>query len=129
MMPPRQADRAFGLTMAGALTILSGIVWFLTDSIPDGLLIAAAVFLATGLLIPALLLPLNRLWRTFSMRLGIISNFLILGSFFFLVVFPTGLILRFYRRDPMRRKVAIQAATYWAPVDRQTNAETLGDMF
>ena len=129
MTPPRQTDRAFGLTMAGALTVLAAIVWYLTGNRPDGLLIAAALFLACALLIPGLLLPLNRLWRNFAIRLGTISNFLILGVFFFLVVFPTGLILRLIGRDPLHRNVDKKSATYWTPVDRQTNAETLGDLF
>ena len=129
MTPPRQTDRAFGLTMAGALAVLSGIVWYAGGQRPTILPIAAAGFLVVALALPGLLLPLNRLWRALGMRLSKVSNLLILGTFFFLVLVPTGFIIRLVGRDPLRRNREPEAKSYWSPVDRQTDADTLADMF
>lgn len=129
MTPPRQTDRAFGLTMAGALAVIAGIVWYVGGSPPTVLPGIAIGFLVIALAAPGLLLPLNRLWQAFAARLSRISNLLILGAFFFLVVMPTGFIIRLVGRDPLRRRREPAAKSYWTPVDRQTDANTLADMF
>ncbi len=129
MTPPRQTDRAFGLTMAGALAVLSGIVWYASGQLPTVLSIVATGFLISALATPGLLLPLNRLWQAFAMHLSKVSNLLILGIFFFLVLVPAGLIIRVVGRDPLRRSRAPEAKSYWSPVERQTDADTLADMF
>ncbi len=129
MTLPRQTDRAFGLTMAGALAVLAGIVWYASGQRPTILPSIAVGFLVVALAAPGLLLPLNRLWWAFAMRLSRVSNLLILGIFFFLVVVPTGLIIRLAGRDPLRRSRGPEAKSYWSPVERQTDANTLADMF
>lgn len=129
MTPPRQTDRAFGLTMAGALAAIAAIVWYVGGEPPTVLASVAAAFILLALASPGLLLPLNRLWQAFAARLSKVSNLLILGTFFFLVVMPTGLIIRLVGRDPLRRSRDPAAKSYWSPVDRQTDADTLADMF
>ena len=76
-----------------------------------------------------MLLPLNRLWAVFAHRLGHVNNYLLLGLFFYVFIVPAGLILRLLGRDPMCRGFDAKAPTYWTPVTRRTDAETLRDMF
>ena len=125
----RQSDRAFGLTFAAFLAIAASMIWLIFDNRLDGLYIAAAAFVVLALVVPWVLLPLNRLWQRFVHRLGQVNNVLVLGLFFWVVVVPTGLLLRLFGRDPMQRAFKRDSESYLTPVGRQANAETFRDMF
>ena len=62
-------------------------------------LIVSFVFLILGLMNSKILLPLNKLWFKFGIFLGKIVSPLIMGIIFFLVVTPTGLIMRLLGKD------------------------------
>ena len=100
----------------------------LNDSAPK-LFTIAGLFLFFALVKPAWLMPLNRLWQRFALRLGKFNNALILGVIFFLFITPIGLLLRLLRRDPMHRSFETGTDSYLTPVFRQTNEETCEDLF
>ena len=76
-------------------------------------LIVAAAFLAAALFRPALLAPLNRLWSRFGLLLGRVTNPIIMGLVFFLLITPMALILRLRGNDPLRLRLALHAKSYW----------------
>lgn len=123
------SDRAFGLTFAGFLAIVTGAIGWARGGLPVGLALLALAFLATALIAPVALLPLNRLWMRIARRIGIVTNYLLLGAFLYLIVLPTGLVLRALRIDPTARRFAPEAETYLTPVKRHSSAETLIDQF
>ena len=125
----RQSDRAFGLMFTAVFGIVFMVAWFAFATWLSWTLVLAGAFLAAALLAPVVLLPLNRLWTGFAMRLGHINNHVILGLFFFLIVFPMGRIARLFGYDPMACTLKRDAKTYWTPVDRHSNADTFPDMF
>lgn len=128
MQPPRQTDRAFGLTFAGLLTVVFLIALFGFEVRLDWALWVAGVFAALAVGAPGVLLPLNRLWFWFAARLGHFSNYVVLGLFLYVIMTPTGLALRMFGWDPMGRRGAT-SGSYWKPISRKTDAETLRDMF
>ena len=125
----RQTDRAFGIMFTIVFSIVFAIGYFGFAIHLDWVLWVAGSFLVLALLVPWLLMPLNRLWEKFAFRLGFVSNHLLLGSFFFLFVFPISLMLRIFGSDPMRRKFEPNSDTYWSKVTRHTSRDTFGDMF
>ncbi len=125
----RQSDRAFGLTFAAVFAIIGLVGWLVFEARLIWAPVAASVFLLVALAAPGILLPLNRLWAHIAHRVGLFSNALLLGSFFFLFVLPLGLIIRLFGKDPMVRTIDAEAETYWTPVGRQCDRETLTDMF
>jgi hypothetical protein len=129
MSAHRQTDRAFGLMFAVVFSLVFAIAQFGFSVRLEWALWVASGFLILALLAPWLLMPLNRLWEKFAFRLGFVSNHVLLGSFFFLFVFPISLMLRIFGSDPMQRKFEPKSDTYWTKVTRHTNRETLGDMF
>jgi hypothetical protein len=129
MNMPRQSDRAFGLMFAVVFTIVFAVAYFGFSVRLNWALGLAGGFLCVALIVPWLLMPLNRLWEKFAIRLGFINNYLLLGAFFFVFVFPFGLMLRLFGSDPMRRKFDSKSDTYWTKVTRHANRETFGDMF
>jgi len=125
----RQSDRAFGLMFAAVFAVLAGVWWLLFDVVVIWAIGVAAAFGGVAILLPWLLLPLNRLWARFAHGLGRVSNFVLLGLFFYLFVLPMGLLLRAVGRDPTNRRPSGEATSYWTPVTRHASPETFPDLF
>lgn len=74
-------------------------------------------------------MPLNRLWEQLGHRLGLVSNTVLLGIFFYLMITPFGVVMRLLSTDPMQRRTDPGAQTYFTSVQRHANPETYSDMF
>ena len=74
--------------------------------------IIAIIFLIFGLINSKVLTPLNKLWFKFGLLLGKIVSPLIMGIIFFLVVTPTGLIMRIIGKDLLNLKFN-KKKSYW----------------
>lgn len=122
-------NRTFGLLWAGlCLTIaIMGRVIFAESMF--SLFTVAGLFFVLALAKPIWLMPLNRLWGHFALRLGRVTNPLILGILFYLIISPVGLMLRLFGHDPLQRQIKTRQTTYFTKVYRQTNAETCQDLF
>jgi len=105
MPAPRLNDRTFGLIFATIFTIVFGMAWFVFQTRLDWALITAGIFLATALVLPSALLPLNRLWGRIAYKIAIFNNYLLLGLFFFLILTPFSIVMRLAKHDPLRRKL------------------------
>lgn len=75
----------------------------------------SALFALAALVVPGVLTPLNRLWMKFGALLHRIVSPIVLGILFFVVITPYGLVMRAFKRDPLRLRRE-PADTYW--VDR-----------
>ena len=129
MTSTHQSDRAFGFTFAVVFVVIAAVGWLVFDARHYWSVALAIAFALVALAAPIILLPLNRLWRLLWARLGGLSNYLLLGAFLYLVIWPGGLIMRLLGHDPMERRIRKDAESYWTAVGRQSNAETLRDMF
>jgi hypothetical protein len=126
---PRLPDRTFGLIFAGFFAIVAAVTWLVLGFFSVWTAILAGLFLITALICPILLLPLNRLWLQLAKGLAQINNFILLGLFFLLFVLPTSLIARLLGNDPLQRAFDRGRSSYWTPVQRQVDPETLRDQF
>ena len=88
----------YPLTHGGDIRIWSGII--------------SLIFLVLGLLNSSILTPLNKIWFKFGIILGKIISPVIMAIIFFLVVTPTGLIMRILRKDILNLKYN-QNKSYW----------------
>ena len=79
-------------------------------------LIISFIFFVLGLINSNLLTPLNKLWFKFGIFLGNIISPIVMGIVFFLVVTPTGLIMRFFRKDILKLKKNT-SDSYWINKD------------
>ena len=84
-------------------------------------LIVSLVFLVFGSLNSKLLTPLNKLWFKFGIFLGNIIAPIIMGIVFFLVVTPTGLIMKILKKDLLKLKNN-NSDTYWLEKDNSNNS-------
>ena len=123
------SDRLFGILFSIFLGILVLISWLISGLILVKLIAFAACFFFIALIKPGVLLPLNRIWQWFGLTIAPVVNTAILGLFYFLVVFPIGILMKLVGSDPMHRKNKIDGASYWTPVDRKANRGTYIDTF
>ena len=70
------------------------------------------IFFILGILNSKILTPLNKLWFRFGIFLGNFISPIIMGIVFFLVVTPTGLIMKLFRKDLINLKKN-NSNTYW----------------
>tara|TARA_B100000035_G_C20610326_1_gene383692 strand:- start:129 stop:512 length:384 start_codon:yes stop_codon:yes gene_type:complete len=80
-------------------------------------LVTGFVFFVLGLINSSILTPLNLLWFKFGMLLGRIFSPIIMALIFFGVVTPTGLIMKFFKKDLLKLKKN-NKKSYW--VERKT---------
>jgi len=79
--------------------------------------VVSGLFLLLAVLVPRVLAPANRLWTKFGLLLHHIVSPLALGVLFFLVVTPTGLLMRLFGKDPLRLRFDPAADSYWIKRD------------
>tara|TARA_B100001250_G_C19582946_1_gene692933 strand:+ start:57 stop:443 length:387 start_codon:yes stop_codon:yes gene_type:complete len=81
----------------------------------------SGIFLILGLINSKLLLPLNKIWFKFGILLGNIIAPIIMGFVFFLVVTPTGLIMKLLGKDLLKLKKN-KNSTYWLKKDNTNSS-------
>ena len=107
------SDRSFGVVFAAASAVLALLPLLRGRDLRLWALIVAAAFLGAALLRPALLAPLNRLWSRLGSLLGRVTNPIIMGLVFFLLITPMAVILRLRGNDPLRLRLAPERESYW----------------
>jgi hypothetical protein len=75
-----------------------------------------------GIAFPALLKPIYVGWMIAAFPIGWTVSHLLLGSIFYLVISPIGLLLRLFGHDPMKRKFDRSAKSYWIEHERADTA-------
>lgn len=115
--------RKFGITVGTVLGLLGGLfLWRGRDYYP-WLFTGSAVILSGGLLRPALLKPLHKVWMTLALILGLVMTRVILCVLFYLVVSPLGLLLRLLGKDYLNLKFKCDNIdSYWIE-KKQTHIE------
>ena len=121
------SNRSFGLLFFIVFLIVS--LWPLTHegSIRIWSVIISVIFLILGLLNSKFLTPLNILWFKFGMILGNIVSPIVMGILFFLVVTPTGIMLRIVGKDLLNIKYNKKKESYW--IKRETPIGTMKRQF
>ena len=98
--------RQFGFTFGCVIAGLFGLVipWLFDLNYPYWPWVVLLVFVAWALIAPTSIEPFYKLWMRFGLLLNAVMSRVVLGIVFYLVVLPTGLIIRLKGRDPMNRK-------------------------
>jgi hypothetical protein len=119
--PSRRELREFGLVTGSLFAGLFGAVLPLVKHHrpPIWPWVACAVLVIPALAWPPALRPLHFAWQWLGRLLGWINQRIILTLLFYVVVVPTGLVMRLLGRDPMRRRIDPGAQTYRVPSRKQ----------
>ena len=114
------SNRSFGIVFFVFFLIVS--VWPIQydGNIRIWSLIVSVIFLLLGIANSNILTPLNKLWFKFGLFLGKIISPIVMGVIFFLVVTPTGLIMRILGKDLLNLKKN-NFKTYWVAKNNENN--------
>ena len=127
--PKQLSNRTFGLIFAAIFLLIA--LWPLINgaSPRTWALIIVALFALPALLLPRVLTPLNAAWVKFGLFMHKIVNPILMGLIFFLTVLPTGLMLKLFGKDPMRRKLDANTKTYWQDRSEKITKESFDNQF
>ena len=106
------SNRSFGVVFFIVFLVVALLPLLNGNSIRIWSIILSLIFLILGLLNSNILFPLNRIWFKFGIILGSIVSPIVMSLVFFLVVTPTSLILRLFRKDILSLKKN-NNSTYW----------------
>jgi hypothetical protein len=112
--------RQFGVTIAAALCLIGGWLWWKESRWDGYLFVAAAAVLLPTLLFPNLLKPFHRFWMVLGLCMGLVVSSVLMIVLFYLVVTPIGLLMRLRGMDPLKRSFDREAESYWIPRDAGT---------
>lgn len=107
------SDRSFGLVFAAVFTLISLFPLLHGGSIRRWAVIIALVLVTLAFMAPVVLAPANRLWASFGMLLHRFVSPIALGILFFLVVTPTGYLMRRLGADLLRLHKDPTTPSYW----------------
>ena len=114
------SNKSFGIVFFIFFLLISFYPLINQDEYRIWALIISLIFLILGLINSPILTPLNLLWFKFGMMLGKIVSPIIMALVFFCVVTPTGLIMKFLKKDLLKLKRKNQKS-YW--IERKTKSE------
>ena len=106
------SNRSFGIVFFVVFLIIAIYPLTYSGDVRLWLVIISIIFLVLGLLNSKILTPLNKFWFKLGIFLGKIFSPIIMGIIFFLVVTPTGLIMRLLGKDILNLKYNTNE-TYW----------------
>ncbi len=110
------SNRSFGIVFFIVFLLIAFYPLTNQENIRIWSIIVSFIFLFLGLLNSKLLSPLNKLWFKFGIFLGKIISPIIMGIIFFLVVTPTGLLMRIFKKDLINLKFNNESS-YWIKKD------------
>ena len=106
------SNRSFGIVFFIVFFIISLFPLLKGNDVRIWSLLVSLIFLVLGLINSNILSPLNKLWFKFGLLLGNFISPIVMGLVFFLVVTPTGLIMKLFRKDLINLRKN-NSSTYW----------------
>ena len=121
------SNRSFGLVFFVVFLIVA--LWPLKyeEDIRLWSLALSIIFFILGILNSKLLTPLNKLWFKFGIFLGSIVSPIVMGIVYFLVVTPTGVLMRLLGKDLLKMETTKSTSTYW--IKRNKRQSTMKKQF
>jgi hypothetical protein len=124
------SNRAFGVVFAAVFGLIAFWPLFYGGALRWWAAVGCGAFLAAAFVFPRSLAPLNRLWLKFGLALHRVVSPVVLGIMFFLVVTPTGFLMRALGKTPLRLSFDKSTESYW--IERRPPGpppESLRDQF
>lgn len=106
----------FGFLFAGMLAIVFGFIlpYFFNYSRPNWPFYIAGLLIMLSLLAPQFLVFIKTPWMKIAEILGKVNGFIILGVVFYGMITPYAIILRVFKRRPLKIKYDKTKDSYWS---------------
>ena len=116
------SNRSFGLVFFFVLIIIG--LWPLKNNgdLRIYFIVLSIPFLILGLINSKLLNPLNLLWFKFGILIGSFIAPIVMGIIFFLVVTPTGLLMKMFGKKMLDEPFDKSKKSYWINCNKQASS-------
>ena len=118
----KSSNKSFGIVFFIVFLIIGLYPLLNQEDIRVWSIIFSLIFLILGLVNSNLLTPLNKAWIKFGILLGNIISPLVLGIIFFLVVLPTGILMRLFKKNFLGLKFDKNLKSYWINKEKQLSS-------
>ena len=119
--------KSFGIVFFFVFLIIALYPLLINEEIQIWSLIVSFIFLLLGMVNSPILKPLNLIWFKFGLFLGQFIAPIVMGIVYFVVVFPTFLILKLFKRNYLNIKYERNKSSYWINVENKQT--TMRDQF
>jgi hypothetical protein len=119
--------RRFALTVGGAFALLGALLLLRTRAVGWAALAIGTVLAAAGVVAPRRLGPVQRGWMRVALAISRVTTPIFMGIVYFLVLTPTGLVMRLVGRRPLARPR--DATTFWVDRPPGERGSDLGRQF
>ena len=111
--------RKFGLVIAIALGVIGSFVYVKFGNLDVGGWFwgIGLLFLILGFILPSVLRPVYRIWMLLAYFIGGIVSRVILTVLYYVVLTPTGLVLRLFGKDVLDQRFEKDKESYWVKKD------------
>ena len=125
----KKSVRKFGL-LVGVVLILIAAWMFLKHRFENTRLLLSAIgilLILLGVLIPSLLKGVYRFWMGIAFAIGWIVSRILLIILFYIIITPTGLLLRLFGKDLLDIKSKNKRESYWISkiIEKKPNYEKM----
>jgi hypothetical protein len=101
----RARGRRFGLTVGGAFGALGTLLaWRGASAVAVVTASVSGLLLAGGIVVPALLLPVERAWMAMAHVISRVTTPLLIAVLYFVVITPVGMTRRAFGQRPLSRR-------------------------
>ena len=105
--------RKFGLVVGGVFVLLGGLFYLRHKAHWPYFIWPGAGLIFFGAILPRMLKWVYLAWMAVAVLLGFIVSHVLLTFFFYLVIFPIGLLARLVGKDFLSLKLDRTAKSYW----------------
>ena len=106
-------EKSFGITFAIFFLIISFYPLIFNNQIRFWAILLAILFFFLAYIMPKIFVIPNKLWFELGMTLGGFFSPIFMSFIYFLIVVPTGLIMKTLGKDILRKEIKSKAKTYW----------------
>ena len=106
------SNKSFGIVFFVVFLLIALYPLLNDENIRIWSLIISFIFLLLGIFNSKVLSPLNKVWFKFGILLGKVISPIVMGLVFFLVVTPTGILMKIFRKDLLSLKFN-NNKSYW----------------
>lgn len=122
------SNRSFAVVFSVVFTIIGIYPLINNEGLRYWSLFVSLILLVLGYRNSIFLTPLNFIWFKFGLLLGNIFAPVVMGLVYFLVVYPTNLLLKVFKNNHMGIKYSNEDKTYWVNVQKN-NKSSMKDQF
>lgn len=121
------SNKSFGIVFGIFFSILLAYNFYKNQSLNIYYLIFALLFFILVFLNSIILTPFNKAWIKFGELLGKLIAPIVMAFVYFLVIFPTNILLKLFGKDLLGLKINKNSKSFW--ILRKNKFNTMNNQF